>query len=257
LPAALRRDSGQAEKEKEVVITIATAGWSIPHASAARFPGEGSHLQRYAQVMPGVEINSSFYREHAFATYARWASQTPSSFRFAVKIPKAITHEARLRRARRPLKIFLDGIAGLGHRLGPLLVQLPPSLVFERRVARNFFTMLRAQHTGQVVCEPRHPTWFTPAVDEFLQQHRIARVAADPAPVPGAAVPGGWPGMAYYRLHGSPRMYWSVYDARRLAGWAADLLALPRRTQIWSVFDNTAAGGATANALRMLGKTRG
>jgi uncharacterized protein YecE (DUF72 family) len=238
------------------VITVATAGWSIPRASATRFPGEGSHLQRYARVLPGVEINSSFYREHAFATYQRWASQTPRSFRFAVKIPQAITHDARLRGARGPMKAFLDGIAGLGSRLGPLLIQLPPSLHFERRVARNFFTMLRELHDGYVVCEPRHATWFTPAAEDLLQQHRIARVAADPAPVPAAAAPGGWSGVAYYRLHGSPRMYWSIYDARRLGRWTQEVLALPRKTRIWCVFDNTAAGGATANALGMLGKTR-
>ena len=81
------------------MIIIATAGWSIPRACAARFPGDGTHLQRYAGVLPGAEINTSFHRGIARETYAHWASQTPRSFRFAVKLPREITHDQRLRAA--------------------------------------------------------------------------------------------------------------------------------------------------------------
>ena len=84
------------------MIVVATAGWSIPRDCAAYFPGEGTQLRRYAQVLRGVEINSSFHRDHSAATYARWAGQTPRSFRFTIKLPRRITHEGRLRRARRP-----------------------------------------------------------------------------------------------------------------------------------------------------------
>lgn len=237
------------------MIIIATAGWSIPRTSARRFPRKGTHLQRYAKVLPGVEINSSFYREHAPDTYASWARATPQAFRFAVKVPRAITHDARLRAARRPLTEFLDNIAGLRSRLGPLLVQLPPSLPLELRVAGTFFTLLRQRFKGQVVCEPRHVTWFGPKADALLRRYRVARAAADPAVVPAAAKPGGWKGIAYYRLHGSPRMYWSHYDAHRMKHWAQELLALPRSAKVWCVFDNTAAGGAMVNALQMLRKT--
>lgn len=236
------------------MIVVATAAWSIPRACARHFPGDGTHLQRYAKVLRGVEINSSFYREHAFETYQRWAKQTSRQFRFAVKMPRTITHDARLRGTRRELVSFLDGIRGLGSRLGPLLVQLPPSLRFERRVARTFFSLLRRLHKGPIVCEPRHRSWFEPGPEALLHQHRISRVAADPAPVAAAARTGGWPGLAYYRLHGSPRMYWSVYDKPRLTQWARDLAAHPRGTQVWCVFDNTAAGGATANALQLRGR---
>jgi hypothetical protein len=86
------------------MIIVATAGWSIPRAESPHFPGAGTHLQRYAKVLRGVEINTSFYRDHAAETYANWARQTPRSFRFAVKVPQFITHEQRLRAARRPLK---------------------------------------------------------------------------------------------------------------------------------------------------------
>ena len=234
------------------MIFVATAGWSIPRVSASRFPGEGSHLQRYALVLPGAEIDTSFYRDHSPGTYARWGAQTPRSFRFAVKLPRQITHDQRLRSARRPLERFLEGVNGLGRRLGPLIVQLPPSLAFEPRVARTFFSLLRQLHEGPVVCEPRHRSWFAPPANTLLSQHRIGRVAADPAVVPEAAQPGGWPEIAFWRLHGSPRKYWSIYEPQRVAEWARALQELPRRTQAWCVFDNTAGSGAAGNALQML-----
>ena len=234
------------------MIYVATAGWSVPRVSARRFPGEGTHLQRYARVLPGAEIDTSFYRDHSADTYARWAAQTPRSFRFAVKLPRQITHDQRLRAARRPLDRFLEGVAGLGRRLGPLIVQLPPSLPFEPRVARSFFTLLRQRHAGPVVCEPRHHSWFDARADALLSRHRIGRVAADPAVVPAAALPGGFLDIAFWRLHGSPRKYWSVYEPERVAQWAQTLQKLPRRTQAWCVFDNTAGSGAAGNALQML-----
>jgi uncharacterized protein YecE (DUF72 family) len=232
-------------------VIVATAGWSIPRDCAARFPRTDTHLRRYAAILRGVEINTSFYRDHSRATYTRWARQTPRRFQFSVKLPRQITHDQRLRAARRPLTQFLEGVCALGRRLGPLLVQLPPSLPFERRVARSFLTLLRTLHDGHVVCEPRHASWFEAEADMLLRQHRVGRVAADPAVVPGAANPGGWPGIVYVRLHGSPRMYWSVYDAGQLTRWASMLKAVPRGTPAWCVFDNTAAGGALANALQI------
>ncbi|MET0281990.1 MAG: DUF72 domain-containing protein [Steroidobacteraceae bacterium] len=237
------------------MITIATAGWSIPRAHAGSFPAEGTHLQRYARVLRGAEINSSFYRDHARETYQRWARQTPRAFRFAVKLPRTITHDGRLRGARAPLAAFLEGVAGLGVRLGPIVIQLPPSLAFETRVARNFLALLRDQHDGLLVCEPRHASWFEARADQLLQRYRVGRVAADPAVLPAAAVPGGWEGIAYYRLHGSPRKYWSDYDQTRLAQWAAQLQAVRRGVPAWCVFDNTASGAATGNALQMLEMT--
>ncbi len=234
------------------MILVATAGWSVPRQCAARFAGPGTHLQRYARVLGAVEINSSFYRHHAYDTYASWARQTPRGFRFAVKLPRQITHDQRLRAARRPLQQFLGQVAGLGQRLGPLIVQLPPSLAFEARVARTFFALLRRLHAGAVVCEPRHPSWFLDLADAVLDRYRVARVAADPPVVPDAANPGGWPQLRYFRLHGSPRMYWSVYDQAQLRHWMRQLTQASRRSTTWCVFDNTASGGAAVNALQLL-----
>ena len=231
-------------------IRIGTAGWSIPKEHAGAFPVEGSHLERYGAVLDAVEINSSFYRPHRRATYERWAEAVPERFRFAVKVPRAITHERRLTDVGSLVDRFLSEVDGLGPRLGPLLVQLPPRLPFEDGVSDAFLAGLRARVAGGIVCEPRHPSWFAPAVERLLAELRIARVAADPEPVPGAGAPGGWRSLSYHRLHGSPRIYYSAYgpeDLARIAGrLAADAAA---GAETWCIFDNTAAFAAAGNAL--------
>lgn len=235
-----------------MVRVIATAGWSIPRRCAQRFSGEGTHLRRYSQVIRGAEIDTSFYRDHSKQTYANWARQTPRRFRFAVKLPRAITHDAHLRGTREPLARFLDAVSGLGQRLGPLVIQLAPSHPFEQRVVRNFLRLVRERHDGLLVCEPRHASWFDGRADRLLEGFEVGRVAADPAIVPAAAHPGGWAGIRYYRVHGSPRKYWSVYDAGRIRTWTDELRRIPRGIPVWFVFDNTAAGGALPNAMQML-----
>lgn len=232
------------------MVRIGTAAWSVPKEHAAPFPVGGSHLERYSAVLNAVEINSSFYRPHRTTTYERWAASVPESFRFAVKVPKTITHELRLKDADDLLDRFLSEVSGLGPKLGPLLVQLPPSLRFEDGVADTFLSELRSRVEGPLVCEPRHASWFTPDVEGLLDELRIARVAADPAPVPSADKPGGWRSLSYYRLHGSPRVYYSAYSPEYLAA-VAERIARDAATEIetWCIFDNTAAFAATGDAL--------
>lgn len=231
---------------------IGCAGWSISKHHAALFPPADSQLERYAQRFNAVEINSSFYRPHLPATYARWAATTPDDFSFAVKMPKAITHTRRLVGATELLERFLAEVGELGAKLGPLLVQLPPSLAFNARVAGAFFTLLRERCAGGVVCEPRHASWFSAEAEALLLAFQMARVAADPALLPVAAMPGGWRGLAYYRLHGSPTMYESAYSEAYLDTLAQhmSLSAAP----IWCIFDNTALGAATTDALKLLAR---
>jgi uncharacterized protein YecE (DUF72 family) len=215
-------------------------------------PAGGSHLERYARRLNAVEINSSFHRPHQRKTYERWAQCTPADFRFSVKVPRTMTHEARLADCGALLDRFVAEIAGLGDKLSAVLVQLPPKLVFEERLAGPFFHDLHTRLDIPVALEPRHGSWFAPAVDDWLAERQIARAAADPAPVPGADQPGGWNGLAYYRWHGSPRMYFSEYDAAALASLQQALdRSLARGLQSWCVFDNTASGAALGNALAL------
>ena len=227
---------------------VGSAGWNIPRVHRDRFAAEGSQLQRYASRLNAAEINTSFYRPHAATTYERWASAVPAAFRFAVKIPKLITHDRALLRAREPLDEFLDAIGGLGAKLGPLLLQLPPSFAFDPRRVGRFLQLLRSRHEGFVVCEPRHATWTLPPATRLLDQFQIARVAADPPRAAGLDTPGGWRGIAYYRWHGSPRPYFSPYAPADLDRLAADVRAAIA-AQTWCVFDNTGSGSAAGNAL--------
>ena len=229
-------------------IFVGTAGWSVPRASAHRCPSEGTHLQRYARVFPCAEINSSFYQPHSPTTYAKWAAYAPHDFQFAVKVPRLITHEHQLRRARVPFARFLADTSGLGPRRGPLLVQLPPSFAFDARPAARFLEVVRERYEGPVVCEPRHPTWFGTPADTLLNRYRVARVAADPVVSGGSAAPGGWNGIAYFRLHGAPRMYWSRYDASYLTRLGMLVRQIAESADVWCVFDNTASGAALENA---------
>lgn len=236
-------------------LRIGTAGWSIPSAVADRFPPPGTHLERYARCMNAVEINTSFYRPHRRQTWARWAASTPPGFRFSVKLPKQLTHEQRLSEPDVVLDRFATEAAGLGERLAVLLVQLPPNLGFDEPIAEAFFAAVRERFATLIALEPRHADWFTAEVDGWLADRGIARVAADPAKQSGAESPGGWRGLTYYRLHGSPRVYYSAYSADYLADMARALDLERAKAPTWCVFDNTAGSAALGDALTVADAT--
>ena len=238
-------------------IRIGTAGWSIPRAAASRFDSAGMHLERYSRRLDCAEINSSFHRPHAATTYAKWRDSTPRTFRFAVKIPRTITHELKLQNAREPFITFLAQTDGLADKRGPLLLQLPPSLSFDGAVVKAFLDEVRRVYDGPLVCEPRHATWFSPLVASLLERYHVARVAADPPLVPHATTPAGWGRVAYFRLHGSPRTYWSRYEATAIAALAGILGRISTGVQVWCVFDNTASGAAIENAWELRERLHG
>ena len=229
---------------------IGCAGWSIGRETAAAFPGDGSHLERYARVLNAVEINSSFYKPHQPATYARWADSVPDDFRFAVKLPRSISHDQRLIDIDALLAAFAEQANTLAGKLGSILVQLPPSLRLDTVVADGFFTALRQRFHCSLACEARHGSWFTADATALLRQHGITRVIADPpAASPGEFVPTT--DSVYARLHGSPRMYYSAYAEAYLDQVAAYLTG----RDAWCIFDNTASGAALPNALDLQRKT--
>lgn len=226
---------------------IATAAWSIPKSVAAAFPEEGSGLARYASVFNGVEVNSTFYRRHKTSTFERWAGTTPEDFRFAVKIPREVTHRRAMKDIRQPFEIFLQDIAALGGKRGPLLCQLPPSLRFDLEIFDAAFDTMRILDQGPVVIEVRHRSWASEDAIALLQRYSIDRVLADPALV--------WPASdfrqspCYIRLHGKPKVYHSKYSDAEIGAFSKLL-----GSDSWCVFDNTASGAAIENALTMVGR---
>lgn len=231
-------------------LSIGCAGWSLGRDYWPEFQAHGTHLQRYASRLAAVEINSSFYRPHRPSTYARWSASVHDPFRFSVKVPKSITHEHRLQGCSVLLDTFLAECAALGDRLGCLLIQLPPSLQFDARSAGDFFDSLRARYSGYVVLEPRHQSWTQ--AQSLLVDQQIAQAAVDPGRISNDDAPSGWPGFRYWRLHGSPKIYYSAYETDWLERLARKIEATKDdQVPTWCIFDNTAQGAALGNALFM------
>ncbi len=224
---------------------VATAAWSIPKTVAGRFPETGSGLARYAAVFSGVEVNSTFYRRHKPSTFVRWADSVPDSFRFAVKMPKEISHVRRLKGIEDAFRLFTEDISHLGPKLGPVLCQLPPSLAFDEDVTKQALDVMRSNHSGQIVIEVRHRSWASEAALSLLERHEVGRVLADSPLV--------WTAESfthcspYVRLHGSPKIYYSSYSEDSIRAYTERL-----GEDSWCVFDNTASGAAIENALTML-----
>lgn len=230
---------------------IGCAGTSIGRDVAAAFPGEGSHLERYARVLPAAEINSSFYRPHQASTYARWAAAVPDGFQFAVKMPRTVTHDAKLAATGALLDALRAQVDGLGDRLGCILVQLPPKLTFDAAIAEAFFDAVQTRFACMTALEARNPSWFGEAATALLRARGVTRVIADPpAGQPAAHVPTT--ADIYTRLHGAPRIYYSSYGDDYLAQLADDMhVHNAAGRKVWCIFDNTASGAASANALTL------
>lgn len=242
------------------ICRIGCAGWTIPRDVTASFPEEGSHLERYAKVFGGVEINSSFYRPHRQQTYARWGGSVPDDFRFSVKLPRTISHDAGLRDIDAPLAQFASEVSALGDKLGCLLLQLPPKFEFDAAIAAGFFDRVAGTFSCMLACEARHPSWFSSEATALLTARAVTRVIADP--------PKGQPGPhepttadIYVRLHGAPRIYYSSYSDEYLNKLGKDMAVHAKAGRdVWVIFDNTASGVSVPNALTLRkapGVTRG
>jgi uncharacterized protein YecE (DUF72 family) len=228
------------------MVFVGTAGWSVPARYADHVPKTGTHLERYGRCLNAAEINTSFYRPHQRKTYERWAASVPNDFRFSIKLPRSISHDHRLQDHRDLLARFLEEVSGLGEKLGVVLIQLPPTLAYDGNIAAAFFRDLRQHCKAPAACEPRHSSWFTPEADVALKRLHIARVAADPPRAPNDGEPGGWPDLRYWRLHGSPKIYYSGYEPERL-----EKLAKVLEPRDWCIFDNTAGFAALGDALTL------
>lgn len=235
---------------------IGTAAWTLPKEHKDQFPPSGSHLERYSQVLNAVEINTSFYRQHKHATYEKWASAVPDDFKFSVKLERLFTHERKLADPGPELLERIEGIQGLGAKLGCLLVQLPPKLEFIEVTAGSFFETLREIFLGPIAVEARNKSWSSSEAFKLRREFELSPVIADPEPYDGANLISSTHGSSrvvhYYRLHGSPEIYKSRYETARLESFAEQMrVSAKQASSVWCVFDNTTFGHATQNALEL------
>lgn len=235
---------------------VGTAAWTVPKDFAGLFQVEGSHLERYAGRLTGVEINSSFYKDHQAKTYARWSESTPAGFRFSVKLAKEITHNAKLAVSAAVIREKLAAINELREKLGVLLIQIPPSLKFDFDLANNFFAELRYSTDVLVAFEPRHISWLVPQAEAILKEYAISKVIADPPVCQPGNIENFLNGdLVYYRLHGSPEIYKSPYEKPYLDKVKIEMQNYHKKySNVWCIFDNTTFGFATANAIELTEK---
>lgn len=228
---------------------IGCAGWGIPKEHLA--DGGGHRLQQYSKIINCVEINSSFYREHKASTYAKWAELVPDHFRFSVKVPKSIMHGTKYAE---PILIdpLLEGIKMLAHKCGPLLLQTPPRLEFDRVLVENFLGYVRKLYEGKIVCEPRHVSWTDEQAKALLETFKVSYVAADPGLMNIFESIGTSLKTSYIRLHGAPRIYYTSYSDKSLKVISDSLKSTRSKHSPWVIFDNTASGAAFNNALRLI-----
>ncbi|MEW6218041.1 MAG: DUF72 domain-containing protein [Thermodesulfobacteriota bacterium] len=231
------------------LIRVGTSGWSYPHWRETVYPADcppARWLEWYAGQLDTVELNASFYRLPQPATFAGWRRRTPAAFLWAVKASRYLTHVRRLADPAEPLARLYQAVDELGEKLGPILCQLPPSLVFAEQLLVDFCQALdgRRRHALEV----RHPSWLGALARKIMADHNLALCIADAA--------GRYPyheeltaDFVYLRLHGAESLYGSLYREEQLAAWAGKLAAWGRPGYVY--FDNDAQGHAFANARRL------
>ncbi|MPZ15548.1 MAG: DUF72 domain-containing protein [Chloroflexi bacterium] len=237
-------------------VLIGTSGWQYRHWRGRLYP-EGlptkAWLDHYAQRFQTVESNNAFYRLPERDLFARWAATTPADFVFSVKVSRYLTHIKRLREPAEPVARFLDHAAGLGSKLGPALLQLPPNLKADHAALTE--TLECFEGRVRVAVEFRHPSWFTDETKAILEAHDAALCFADGTlnkmDIRSRPVAPFWrtTGWGYVRLHHGAATPDPCYGRTALKSWAerlADLFDV--RENLYVYFNNDEQGCAPANA---------
>jgi uncharacterized protein YecE (DUF72 family) len=231
---------------------IGTSGWSYKHWSGSFYPEKvkpAKYLEHYVTAFDCVELNASFYRIPNIQTVQGWARRTPSSFRFCAKMSRFITHQKKLKDAAEALDRFLNVFEPLRDRLGPYLVQLPPSLRFDPEIAGAFFRLLASRRNlGEFALEARHDSWFMPESVFLMEHYGIASVIADSG--------GRFAGeelrthsIVYLRFHGPDGHYHDSYTTETLETYARKIIGwLSEGCRVWAFFNNDFEGHAVNNA---------
>ncbi|WP_046113787.1 DUF72 domain-containing protein [Aquincola tertiaricarbonis] len=240
---------------------IGISGWRYEPWRGLFYPPKLPQRQELAfasRMLPTIELNGSFYSLQHPESYQEWHDETPEDFVFSVKGPRYITHMRRLKEVRVPLaNFFASGVLALGRKLGPLLWQFPPQMIFKPERFEAFFellprstdeaALLAQEHDERLegrsllqapvrrqlrhAVEIRHESFACAEFVALLRKHRIALVVADTA--------GRWPLMedltadfVYVRLHGDQELYASGYGDAALDDWARRIDAWRHGTQV-------------------------
>jgi uncharacterized protein YecE (DUF72 family) len=229
-------------------IRVGTSGWQYKDWRDVLYPkglAQSDWLQRYAETFDTVELNNSFYGLPSAEQFARWRDSVPPGFIVAVKLSRYLTHVRRLRDPAGPVHLFLERASHLGDRLGPVVLQLPPTL--QKDAANLERTLKSFPKQVRVAVEFRHPSWFGDDVKAILEEHAAALVWADRR---GRLQNPGWrtADWLYLRFHGGSGPAGS-YGRRVLERYASKLAGIECDAYVY--FNNDTAGNAVRNALTL------
>jgi len=207
-----------------VAVYVGTSGWQYRDWRGSFYPtrlAQSRWLEHYAANFAVVEVNNTFYRLPERSTFEEWAARTPTDFVVAMKASRYLTHIRRLKEPAEPVARMLDHAGGLGRKLGPVLVQLPPNLRADPE--RLADTLARFPHRVRVAVEPRHESWFTDNVYRVLNEHNSALCLTDRARQRGPVVrTADWYFLRFHEGVARPR---PCYGDQALAGWIDRLAA--------------------------------
>jgi uncharacterized protein YecE (DUF72 family) len=242
------------------VLVIGTSGWQYKDWRGRLYPPKlplRLWLEHYAEHFDTVEVNNAFYRLPERGTFQQWRERTPAGFRFAVKMSRFLTHVKRLREPAEPVARFLGRADALGDKLGPVLLQLPPTLKADLGALDE--TLKQFPGHVRVAVEPRHHSWFTDEMRALLTRHGAALSWADRKGRPLSPL---WvtTDFGYLRLHEGRAEPWPNYGRTSLASWLDRIAAAGDGVRETFVFFNNDPGGAAvenAAALAALARRRG
>lgn len=227
------------------MLTIGTSGWQYRDWRGVIYPPKLPQrlwLEEYAKHYATVEVNNAFYRLPERHTFEQWRERTPDDFVVAVKMSRYLTHVKRLRDPAEPVARFLDRARGLGPKLGPVLLQLPPTLKADLAMLDAVLTKFPSD--VRVVVEPRHRSWFSDDCRKLLEKRGAALCWADRL---GRPVTPLWTtaGFGYLRLHEGRANPRPAYGRTALRTWLTRLEHFP---EAYVYFNNDPGGAAVRNA---------
>jgi uncharacterized protein YecE (DUF72 family) len=247
-------------------VLIGTSGWQYRDWRGGLYPAgvaQRRWLEHYATQYLTVENNNSFYRLPAAETFEGWRARTPDDFVMAVKASRYLTHVKRLRDPAEPVARLLSAAAGLGPKLGPILLQLPPTLTAEPALLDACLREFRAARPPagpdrlRIAVEPRHESWWIKEVQQILAAHDAALCWADRLgrPITPLWRTAGW---GYLRLHEGTAEPWPRYGKQALRSWTDRVRqAWPGDADVYVYFNNDPGGAAVVNSAEFAALARG
>jgi uncharacterized protein YecE (DUF72 family) len=235
---------------------IGTSGWSYGDWVGIIYPEKTKstdYLKHYSQHFPCTEINNSFYNVPQRRYVEKWMGETPEDFLFCPKIYRGVTHFRKLKPGEDLMQGYWSRWEGFEHRLGPFLIQLPPSLAFDTETVEAFYQLLQSGPKMKYAVEARHTTWFSEESLYLMNQYDISFAIGDS----GKRFP-------YYetvtndtvfiRFHGREVLYATLYKEEEMRYFAEKIhMWLKEGLEVWVFFNNTMYGFALENARQLKG----